>query len=348
MTIKVVIVDDSALVRNILSKGLAMDAEIEVVGLASDPFQARNLVKSLNPDVLTLDVEMPRMDGVEFLRRMMPVHPMPVLMVSSLTQRGAKITMDALDAGAVDFVTKPTSDISRGLNKMLRELRKKVKAVAKARIKKTIPLTREAISKKRLHSTLSLEESTDKVIAIGASTGGTEAIREVVTRFPADMPGVVIVQHMPPGFTKLFSERLNSLCAMDVKEAEDGDRIMPGRILVAPGAHQMSVVRTGGIYRVKCYKGELVNGHMPSVAVLFDSVAKHVGNNAVGVMLTGMGKDGALAMLEMRKAGARTMAQNKETSVVFGMPMEAYKCGGAEKLVPIDKIAAEITTFLKS
>ena len=348
MAIRIVIVDDSALVRNILSKGLSMDAEIEVVGLASDPFQARTLVKSLNPDVLTLDVEMPRMDGVEFLRRMMPVHPMPVLMVSSLTQRGAKITMDALDAGAVDFVTKPTSDISRGLNKMLRELRKKVKAVAKANVKKTVPLTREAISRKRLHSTLSLEESTDKVIAIGASTGGTEAIREVVTRFPADMPGVVIVQHMPPGFTKLFSERLNSLCAMDVKEAEDGDRIMPGRILVAPGAHQMSVVRTGGIYRVKCYKGELVNGHMPSVAVLFDSVAKYVGNNAVGAMLTGMGKDGALAMLEMRNSGARTMAQNKETSVVFGMPMEAYKCGGAEKLVPIDRIADEITNFLKS
>lgn len=344
--IKVIVVDDSALVRRILSRGLSADPEIQVIATAVDPFQARDLIKKLNPDVLTLDVEMPRMDGVEFLKRMMPVRPMPVLMVSSLTGRGAQITMDALAAGAVDFVTKPSSNVSKGLDNMIVDLREKVKAVSKAKLRKITKY--EPVDKtKRSVEDLALHTSTDKVIVIGASTGGTEAIKDVLTRFPGNTPGVVIVQHMPPGFTKMFAERMDKICAMDVKEAEDGDRILQGRVLIAPGDYHMEVVRTGGIYKVKCFKGELMCGHRPSVEVLMTSAAKYLGKNAVAVMLTGMGRDGADGMLKMREAGARTMAQDENTSVVFGMPMEAYKNGGAEKLFPLDKIADEVIAVLK-
>ncbi|MBN1971670.1 MAG: chemotaxis response regulator protein-glutamate methylesterase [Candidatus Delongbacteria bacterium] len=339
--INVLVVDDSALVRKILREGLAEDPEIEVIGTASDPFQARDMIKQLNPDVLTLDVEMPRMDGVEFLRRMMPVRPMPVIMVSSLTDRGAQITMDALDAGALDFVTKPSTDVKRGLELLIYQLREKVKIASKASVKRTKPRMEVTVDKPKL-PTSALDSTTDKVIAIGASTGGTEAIKEVITKFPVNTPGVVIVQHMPPGFTKMFSQRLNTLCQMDVKEAEDGDRVMRGRILIAPGGMQMKVVRVGGVYRVKIEKGDLVCGHMPSVEVLFDSVAENVGKNAIGVILTGMGKDGAGGMLNMKNSGAFTIAQDKSSCVVFGMPMEAFKLGGVEKLLPLSKIADEV------
>jgi len=349
--IRVLIIDDMALIRDILVQGLSQDPGIEVVGTASDPYIAAKQIPKLKPDVLTLDVEMPRMDGVEFLRRLMPQHPLPVVMVSALTERGKQITLDALEAGAVDFVTKPSTDVTRGLNAMMMELRTKVKIASSAsvahwkhkRYKKyvgTVPaetVTSHALSK-----------STDKVIAIGASTGGTEALKEVIMRFPMSTPGVVIVQHMPGGFTKTFAERLNTLSSMDVKEAEQGDRILAGRVLVAPGGFQLKVIRSGGIYQVDISPGELVCGHAPSVEVMMQSVAQHVGANAIGVMLTGMGHDGADGMKAMRDAGAKCIAQDEKTSIVFGMPMEAHKRGGAEKLVPLDHIAGEVIRLLKA
>ena len=344
--IRVLIIDDSALVREVLARGLSMDPAIEVVGTAADPYIARDRIVQLKPDVLTLDVEMPRMDGVEFLRRLMPQYPLPVLMVSALTQKGKQITLEALEAGAVDFVTKPSTDVARGLGEMIAELRAKVKEVSSANVSawKHEDHINQPI---KTTATRSLAESTDKVIAIGASTGGTEAIREVITSFPPDTPGVVIVQHMPAGFTKLFADRLNTQCQMEVKEAETGDRVMTGRVLIAPGDFHMQLFRSGGIYQVKCVKGETVCGHRPSVEVLFESVAKAAGANALGVMLTGMGHDGADAMVQMRKAGARTLAQNEATSVVFGMPKEAYIRGGAEQLVPLERIAGTVRLLLE-
>lgn len=344
--VRVLVVDDSALVRQILTQGLSADPGIEVVGAAADPYQARDKIIQLNPDVLTLDVEMPRMDGVEFLRRLMPQHPVPVVMVSSLTQKGKQITMDALEAGAVDFVSKPTSDVARGLQAMMMELRVKVKIASTANVshwksKRITPAPRSAAV-----SASALAESTDKVIAIGASTGGTEAIKKVITGFPAATPGVVIVQHMPAGFTRMFAERLNQLCPMEVKEAQSGDRVMPGRILVAPGEKQMRVIRSGGFYQVTCEPGEKVSGHCPSVDVMMHSVAKHVGANAVAAMLTGMGSDGADGMLAMRKAGARCIAQDEASCVVFGMPKVAYERGGAEKLVSIDELGPTLLRLI--
>ncbi len=338
--VRVLVVDDSALVRDILAKGLAMDDGIEVVGTASDPYVARDKIVELKPDVLTLDVEMPRMDGVEFLRKLMPQYPVPVVMVSALTERGKQITLDALDAGAVDFVTKPKADVARGLQGMLVELRTKVKLAATANVShwKHKRSERQTV----IRSSKALAESTDKVIAIGASAGGTEAIKEVITRFPVDTPGVVIVQHMPAGFTKLFAERMNSLCEMEVKEAEDGDRVMPGRILIAPGGLQMKVIRSGGVYRVECKPGPLCCGHCPSVEVMMKSVAEHVGRNAVGVILTGMGHDGAEGLKAMRDAGARTVGQDEKTCVVYGMPKVAFEKGGVEKQFPLDEIAGTV------
>lgn len=344
-TIRVLVVDDSALVRSILSQGLAQDPGIEVVGTASDPYVARDLIIKHKPDVLTLDVEMPRMDGVEFLKRFMPQYPLPVVMVSALTQQGKRITIEALEAGAVDFVSKPTANVAQGLNSMMMELRTKVKIASTANVSHwKSKRTEEAATV--LTPPKSLAESTDKVIAIGASTGGTEAIRTVITQFPASTPGVVIVQHMPAGFTKAFAERLNTLCLMEVKEAEHGDRVLPGRILIAAGDYHMKVRRSGGFYYADCVKGEKVNGHCPSVDVLMFSVAEHVGANAVGAMLTGMGGDGADGMVAMRKAGARTMAQDEKSCVVFGMPKVAYDRGGAESLVPLDKIAQTILNYI--
>ena len=344
--IRVLIVDDSALVRQILASGLNQDPNIEVVGTATDPYDARDKIVTLKPNVLTLDVEMPRMDGVEFLRRLMPQYPIPVVMVSSLTQRGKQITIDALEAGAVDFVAKPSSNVAQGLASMIMELRAKVKIASTANVShwkgyRPAPTPSVASSANR-----ALAESTDKVVAIGASTGGTEAIKKVICQFPASMPGVVVVQHMPPGFTKMFAERLNQLCAMEVKEADHGDRIMPGRVLIAPGAKQLRVIRSGGLYQVTCQPGEKVSGHCPSVDVMMDSVAQNVGANAVGVMLTGMGSDGSKGMLSMRKAGARNIAQDEASSVVFGMPKVAFELGGAERLVSLNDIAGSVISLL--
>jgi two-component system chemotaxis response regulator CheB len=341
--IRVLVVDDSALVRQIVQAGLAGDPGIEVVGSAQDPYVARDKIIELLPDVLTLDVEMPRMDGVEFLRRLMPQHPIPVVMLSSLTQRGKQITLDALDAGAVDFVAKPAGDQGRKLPEVIQELRTKIKIAASSNVshwkeKRAVPPTRKADR--------DLKESTDKVIALGASTGGTEAIRRILPRFPVETPGIVIVQHMPPGFTKMFADRLNTQCPMEVREAQSGDRVLPGRVLIAPGGLQMRVKRSGGIYEVHCFGEEKVSGHCPSVDVLMQSVAAEVGANSVGVMLTGMGSDGADGMLAMRRKGARTVAQDEKTCVVFGMPKVAFEKGGAESLAPLDAIPDAVLDFL--
>ncbi len=342
--IRVLIVDDSPIIRAILSKGLSSDPGIEVVGEASDPYIARDKIVELNPDVLTLDVEMPRMDGLSFLKRLMPQCPLPVIMVSGHTKEKAKITFDALEAGAVDFVAKPESGAVGGLTDMLMELRTKIKLASISNVSHwKSKRTREMSQSGRVSSALS-----GKVIAIGASTGGTEAIKNVITHFPANMPGTVITQHMPAGFTKMFADRLNQLCAMEVKEAISGDQIKQGRILIAPGDYHMTVEPFRGGYQVICKQGEKVSGHRPSVEVLMHSLAQAVGSDAVGVILTGMGRDGADGMLAMRKAGARTLAQDEATSVVFGMPMEAYKNGGAEKLLPIDAIAPAVLALLSS
>lgn len=342
--IKVLVIDDSALVRDILAKGLAMDSEIEVVGVAANPYAARDKIVLLKPDVLTLDVEMPQMDGVEFLRRLMPQYPLPVVMVSALTKKGAAISLAALEAGAVEIVAKPGVDIARGLNEMLKDLRQKVKTAAQTnvrawRVNKSLPKPVRPFNE-------ALAESTDKVIAIGASTGGTEAIRRILHCFPAAMPGVVVVQHMPAGFTRQFADNLNSICAMEVKEAENGDRVLPGRVLIAPGDRHMQVRRSGGIYRVHCEAGPKVNGHCPSVEILFKSVAQYVGTNAIGIILTGMGSDGAEGLLFMRRSGARTIAQDEASSVVFGMPKVAYERGGVEFLLDLNDIPEVIASLL--
>lgn len=342
--VKVLVVDDSAIVRQVLSQGLSQDAEIEVIGTASDPYQARDKILYLKPNVLTLDVEMPRMDGVAFLRRLMPQYPLPVLMVSSLTERGKKITMEALEAGAIDFVTKPTTNVSHGLNDMLSELSHKVKIAARANVTRwRDPNYR---SQKAVRQVRALAESTDKVIAIGASTGGTEAISYILSSLPGDMPGIVVVQHMPPGFTKMFAQRLNEQSAMHVKEAVSGDRVLRGRVLIAPGGHHVEVVRSGGMYHVKCREGEKVCGHRPSVEVMMNSVAQAAGSNALGVILTGMGADGAGGLLAMRQAGAKTMAQDEASCVVFGMPKVAYERGGTDKLVSLDHIPEQLIAML--
>ncbi len=345
-TTRVLVVDDSALVRDILSRGLNMTNGIEVVGAASDPYKARDMIVKLRPDVLTLDVEMPRMDGLEFLKKLMPQYPLPVVMVSSLTESGSRITLDALASGAVDFVCKPSSDIKSGLMGMINELHDKIKIASKVDVTgyknrgfKTSGSHVEKIS--------ALSRTTDKLIAIGASTGGTEALRKIITAMPITAPGIVVVQHMPERFTKMFADRLNELAAVRVSEAVSGDRIKNGHVLIARGGQHLQVLRSGGEYKVVCRDGAKVCGHRPSVDVLFRSVARSAGSNAIGVMLTGMGNDGADAMVKMREAGARTMAQDKNTSVVFGMPKEAYERGGAEKLVPLEMIPHQIKNLLE-
>jgi len=346
--VKVLVVDDSALVRSILSQGLAMDPEIEVVGSAADPYEARDKIVSLRPDVLTLDVEMPRMSGVEFLRRLMPQYPLPVVMVSSLTQRGAQVTLDALEAGAVDFVGKPSSEhLAAGLPVILEELREKVKVAARVDVTHWRERRESGPPPVAAASPMTLARSAQRVIAIGASTGGVEALRDLLVRFPAATPGIVVVQHMPAGFTAMFSARLNQLCAMEVKEAESGDRVLPGRILVAPGGVQLRLAPyRGGGFRVECGGSEKVSGHCPSVDALMHSMAEQVGGGGIGVILTGMGADGAAGILAMRKAGARTLAQDEASCVVFGMPKVAFERGGAERLVPLGQIAGVVLGLL--
>jgi two-component system chemotaxis response regulator CheB len=334
--IRVLIVDDSALAREIISEGLSMDAGIEVVGTAHDVYSARDKIIQLKPDVMTLDVEMPKMDGVQFLRHLMPQYPIPVIIVSSFTQRGKQVTLDALEAGAIDFIPKPSSNIVNGLIPMLLELRTKIKIASTANVSYWKSKRPELFSFEKGENIN--KEIRDKIIAIGASTGGTEAIKKVISAFPENMPGVVIVQHMPADFTRIFAESLNRVCRMEVREAKNDDRVIPGRILVAPGDYQLKVIRIGDIYKVMCKEGEKVNGHCPSIDVFMNSVAKSAGSRSYGVMLTGMGRDGSKGMLAMKEAGAMNIAQDEASSVVYGMPKAAYEIGAVDKLLPLDKI----------
>ena len=345
-TVRVLIVDDSALVCQILEERLSREQGLEVVGTAPDPFVARDKIVQLRPDVMTLDVEMPRMNGVEFLRRLMPQYPIPVIMVSSLTLRGTRIAIEALEAGAVDFVAKPSADLGHGLESMLMELCTKIKIASTANVSHWKEKRFYLSSEQRILPTKEFKNSEKKVIAIGASTGGIEAITEIITQLPFLSPGVVIVQHMPPIFTTMFADRLNTKSAMLVKEAQNGDMIKPGLVLVAPGDKHLQVEKAGKSFRVKISDEDKVCGHRPSVEVMMQSMAKHVGAMGIGIMLSGMGSDGADGMLAMRNAGAKTIAQDEATSVVFGMPKEAYQRGGAQCLMPLQKIANEIIKLL--
>jgi len=352
--IKVLIVDDSALVRQILTEILSRDPGIEVVGSAADPYAAREKIKKLNPDVLTLDVEMPRMDGLTFLSNLMRLRPMPVVMVSSLTEAGAAVTLQALELGAVDFVTKPKVDLAHTLDDYALEIREKVRVAARARVQErsSAPISPAQIAEKYSADVILKREgqrrpfkTTESIIAIGASTGGTEAIKEVLIRIPLDCPGIVITQHIPEAFSGPFARRMDSVAAISVCEAQDGQQIIPGHAYIAPGDRHLMVVRDGARYVCRLNDGPPVNRHRPSVDVLFRSVAENVGLNAVGVILTGMGDDGARGMHEMHAAGAPTIAQDEQTSVVWGMPGQAVKLGGVDKIMPLDAIPAQILRF---
>ena len=344
--VRVLVIDDSPLVQKIITEGLSQDPNIEVCGTASDPYAGRDAIIKLRPDVLTLDVEMPKMDGVEFLRRLMPQYPIPVVMVSSLTERGQKTTLEAMAAGAVDFVAKPKGG---DLSSMIDELRTKVKIASTANVSHWKNKQYEPASGVSgiLASKAAAQAISKKICAIGASTGGTEALRDVICGFPRTFIGTIVVQHMPAGFTKMFADRLNGIAQVVVKEAADGDMIYDGRVLIAQGGKQLEIVRKGGGWAVRIYDGPLCCGHRPSVEVMMNSVAKNAGNKAIGAMLTGMGADGAGGMKAMRDAGARCIAQDEATCVVFGMPKEAYAKGGAESLVPLPKIAQTLINLAK-
>jgi two-component system chemotaxis response regulator CheB len=335
--IRVLIVDDSALMRQVLGTLLGRDPGIEVVGVAADPYIARDKIRQLNPDVMTLDVEMPRMDGLAFLEKLMRARPMPVVMVSSLTESGCATTLRALELGAVDFVTKPKLDIREHLPGVAEEVIEKIKAAAAARVSRHIGRARAASPPRPARE--AMLKSTEQIIAVGASTGGTEALKDFLMGLPADCPGVVVVQHMPEKFTRAFSERLDGLCTVRVKEAEEGDRVLTGHVLIARGGYHMRLARAGATYLVRLGDDPPVNRHRPSVDVLFSSCADTAGSNAVGIIMTGMGDDGGRGLLAMRSAGARTLAQDEATCVVFGMPKAAIDMGAAERVLPLGQLA---------
>jgi two-component system chemotaxis response regulator CheB len=333
--IKILIVDDSAVVRQILAKELSKVQDFEVIGTAPDPYVARDKIVALKPDVITLDIEMPRMDGLTFLRKLMQYYPVPAIIVSSVTPQGSEMALEALSIGAIDVITKPGAAYTVG--DILPMLCNQIRAAAHVDFEK---IREAALREKPAHTErLSLLKTTNKIIAIGASTGGTTAIERVLTRMPQNAPGIVVVQHMPEKFTASFAQRLDTLCDIEVREARDGDSIVPGTALIAPGNFHMVVKRSGARYYVGIKDGPPVFHQRPSVEIMFNSVAKYVGGNAVGIILTGMGADGARGLLEMRQAGAHTIAQDEKTSVVFGMPGEAVKINAAEKVLPLDLIA---------
>ena len=346
---RVVVVDDSALVRSLLSEIINREADMECVGAAADPLVAREMIRDLNPDVITLDVEMPRMDGIDFLSKLMRLRPMPVLMVSTLTERGADVTLRALELGAIDFVAKPKIGVADGLRLLSQDITEKIRIAARARVKRAaspvagaVPARPGAVPMAGLGRL-----STEKIVFIGASTGGTEATKDVLVNLPHDAPAVMITQHMPPGFTKSYAARLDSLCRISVAEAVDGERVLPGHAYIAPGGFHLSVERSGANYVARVRDGEPVNRHKPSVEVLFKSAARVVGPNALGIMLTGMGADGATAMKEMRDAGSYNLAQDEASCVVFGMPREAIAAGAAHEVLPLGQIATRLLERLR-
>jgi two-component system chemotaxis response regulator CheB len=360
---RVVVVDDSALVRGLLAEIINRQNDMECVGAASDPIVAREMIRNLNPDVITLDVEMPRMDGIDFLSKLMRLRPMPVVMVSTLTERGAEVTLRALELGAVDFVAKPKIGVADGLRQLAEDITDKVRTAARAHVRRLPPAASQPVAPTGPGAAASAGApgvraaapvanlgrlSTEKIIFIGASTGGTEATKEVLMNLPPDSPAVVITQHMPPGFTKRYAARLDGLCRIRVKEAVDGDRVLPGHAYIAPGGFHLSVERSGANYVARVRDGEPVNRHKPSVEVLFDSAAKVVGPNALGVMLTGMGADGARAMKTMRDAGSWNVCQDEASCVVFGMPREAIAHGAAHEVLPLQRIAPALIERLRA
>lgn len=354
--IRVVVVDDSALVRGLLSEIINRQRDMECVGAANDPLIAREMIRDLNPDVITLDIEMPRMDGIDFLARLMRLRPMPVVMISTLTERGAEVTMRALELGAVDFVAKPRIGLADGINELAGQIVEKVRIAASAHIRRVAPTASPSNGGATAPSGSALRPellsmgrvSTEKLICIGASTGGTEAIKEILTRMPADSPGIVITQHMPPGFTTSFAARLNTLCQITVQEAVHGARVLPGHAYIAPGGKQFRVDKSGANYVCVVEDGEAVNRHKPSVEVLFKSAARVVGRNAFGIMLTGMGGDGAKAMREMKDAGSYNYVQDEASCIVFGMPREAILHGAADEVLPLLDIAGALLARLGS
>ena len=354
---RVIVVDDSALVRSLLTEIINLQPDMECIGAASDPLIAREMIRTLNPDVITLDVEMPRMDGIDFLGKLMRLRPMPVVMVSTLTERGADVTLRALELGAVDFVAKPKIGVADGLKLLTGDIADKIRIAARAKLRRipTAPApvgAPGAASGQAQAGTPAPQSigrlSTEKIIFIGASTGGTEATKEVLLHLPPDCPGVVITQHMPPGFTRSYAARLDSLCRIRVAEAKDGERILPGHAYVAPGGMHLTVERSGANYVARVQDGDPVNRHKPSVEVLFKSAAQAVGPNAIGVMLTGMGADGALAMREMLDAGSYNIVQDEASCVVFGMPREAIAAGAASDVLPLTEIAPRVIARLRS
>jgi two-component system chemotaxis response regulator CheB len=342
---RVLIIDDSALIRSLLTEIIGKQPDLEVIGAAPDPLVAREMIRALNPDVLTLDVEMPRMDGIDFLEKLMRLRPTPVIMVSTLTERGADVTIRALELGAIDFVAKPKLGIATGMQQLGAEICDKIRVAAQARLHRHVAnapaqaaVAAPGADAKAAPARYS-RVSTEKLIAIGASTGGTEAIREVLTRLPPDCPAVLITQHMPAGFTRSFAARMNTLSRISVSEATDGERVLPGHAYVAPGDRHLRLAKSGSNYVIALDDTEPVNRHRPSVEVLFRSVAAVAGRNALGVMLTGMGRDGANAMLEMRQAGSFNIAQDEASCVVFGMPREAIAVGAVDEVLPVTRIA---------
>jgi two-component system chemotaxis response regulator CheB len=347
--IDVVVVDDSALVRSLLAAIIDAQPDMRCVGAASDPYVAREMIRRLDPAVITLDVEMPRMDGLDFLERLMRLRPTPVVMVSTLTERGAETTLRALELGAVDFVAKPRIGISQGLHDAAGEIVEKIRAAARARVRRLAPVGRDgepprpSVPARRA----GLSRGTERLVAIGASTGGTEAIREILVAMPPDCPAIVITQHMPPGFTRSFASRLDRLCRIQVKEGEPDERVLTGHAYIAPGGTQMRVVRSGSDYVLEVTDEPPVNRHKPSVDVLFRSVAHCAGANAVGIILTGMGRDGADGLREMREGGSWTIAQDEATCIVYGMPREAVAAGAAAVVLPLPRIADALLEHLR-
>ena len=350
---RVVVVDDSALVRSLLTEIINRQPDMECIGAASDPLVAREMIRNLNPDVITLDVEMPRMDGIDFLSKLMRLRPMPVVMVSTLTERGADVTLRALELGAVDFVAKPKIGIADGLKLLAQDITDKVRIAAKAHLRRPPPARLDATATTPMPLVPAQVPgigrlSTEKIVFIGASTGGTEATKEVLMNLPADAPAVVITQHMPAGFTRSYAARLDGLCRIRVKEAVDNERVLPGHAYIAPGGLHLSVERSGANYVARVRDGDPVNRHKPSVEVLFESAARVVGQNALGVMLTGMGADGARAMKTMKDAGSYNICQDEASCVVFGMPREAIAHGAADEVLPLQRIAPALLERLRT
>ena len=346
--IKVLIIDDSALIRQLLQEILSKDPAIEVVGTAADPLIARDKIKQLLPDVLTLDIEMPKMDGITFLKNLMRLRPMPVIMISTLTEAGADVTLEALEIGAVDFIPKPKVDVAEKIHDYATDIINKIKIASVARVRtfrdNVIPRVNEKLSADAILAKGSTKflRTTEKIVAIGSSTGGTEAIKEILIRMPATAPAIVISQHIPAAFSSSFSKRMNDCSAMTVYEAKDGQQILPGHVYIAPGDRHLIVERSGARYVCRLNDGPLVNRHKPSVDVMFRSVSQNVGPNAVGAILTGMGDDGARGMKEMHETGSSTIAQDEKSSVVWGMPGEAVKHGGVDHVLSLEHIAEKL------